>query len=81
MADDVNMNYVNKYVNVVKTRHDALANEVITLQVNSEMLKESLDEHVALVTQLKAKIEELEAQLSKKTSRSTTSKKTEEETF
>lgn len=78
MADDVNMNYVNKYVNVVKTRHDALVNEVITLQVNSEMLKESLDEHVALVTQLNAKIEELEAKLSKKTSRSTTTKKTEE---
>ena len=78
MADDLNMNYVNKYVNVVKTRHDALVNEVITLQVNSEMLKESLDEHVALVTQLNAKIEELEAKLSKKTSRSTTSKKTEE---
>jgi len=80
MADNIDVNYVNKYLNVVKRRHDSLVNELFTLQVTNEMLRESLDEHIAIVANLKNTNEQLEAKLSKKTSRST-NKKTEEETF
>jgi len=78
MSEDINVNYVNKYVNVVKTRHDKLMSDLISMEVNYAMIKESLDEHHALVQQQNEKIAELEAKLSKKTSRSTTSKPKEE---
>jgi len=73
MSEDVNVNFVNKYVNIVKNRHDKLMNELISLEVNYAMVKESLDEHHALVQQQTQQIAELEEKLSKKTSRSTTS--------
>jgi len=78
MSEDVNVNYVNKYVNIVKNRHDKLMNDLISLEVNYAMVKESLDEHHALVQQQTQQIAELEEKLSKKTSRSTTSNQKED---
>lgn len=78
MSDEINMNYVNKYVNTVKTRHDNLMNELISLEVKFLMMKESLEEHQTLVQQQKVQILELEDKLGKKNSRSAASKSTEE---
>lgn len=78
MSEDVNVNYVNKYVNIVKNRHDKLMNDLISLEVNYAMVKESLEEHHALVQQQTQQIAELEEKLSKKTSRSTTSNQKED---
>jgi hypothetical protein len=78
MSDEINMNYVNKYVNTVKTRHDNLMNELISLEVKFVMMKETLEEYQSIVQQQNQKILELEDKLSKKSSRPNTSKPPEE---
>jgi hypothetical protein len=82
MSEDMNTKYVNKYIQVLKARHDGMLNDMINLEARYNLIKESLDERENLVSQLQNKIEELEQKEIKKSTRSTTSKETtKEETF
>lgn len=74
-----NEKYVNKYLQVLKSRHDGMLNDMINLETQYNLMKEILEENQATIQQLNAKVVELEEKL-KKPARSTTSKaKTEKE--
>ena len=84
MSENANEKFVNKYIRVLKTRYDALMNDIINLETQFNLLKDVNEEQTLVIQKLNEKVSILEEQLtSQKSARSTSSKtKTEkEETF
>lgn len=81
MSEDMNTKYVNKYIQVLKARHDGMLNDMINLEARYNLIKESLDEREILVSQLQKKIEDLEQKEVKKTTRGASKETTKEDNF
>lgn len=77
MSEDVNTKFINKYVQVLKSKYDSVTSDLINMEVQLHLIRESYAEQEAIVQRLTEENEKLKSEKTK-TTRST---KTKEESF
>lgn len=77
MSEDVNTKFINKYVQVLKSKYDAMTSDLINMEVQLHLIRESYAEQESIVQKLTEENEKLKSEKTK-TTRST---KTKEESF
>ena len=72
MSEDLNAQFVNKYIQILKTKFDELQNELLNAEVQNSFFRETLTEKDVEIKMLSEKLESL---ISEKTERVSKSRK------
>ena len=72
MSEDLNAQFVNKYIQILKTKFDGLQNELLNAEVQNSFFRETLTEKDVEIKMLSEKLESL---ISEKTERVSKSRK------
>jgi len=75
MSEDLNAQFVNKYIQILKTKFDGLQNELLNAEVQNSFFRETLIEKDVEIKTLSEKLEQLESLISEKTERVSKSRK------
>ena len=61
MSEDLNAQFVNKYIQILKTKFDGLQNELLNAEVQNSFFRETLTEKDVEIKTLSEKLEQLES--------------------
>jgi len=75
MSEDLNAQFVNKYIQILKAKFDGLQNELLNAEVQNSFFRETLTEKDVEIKTLSEKLEQLESLISEKTERVSKSRK------
>ena len=75
MSEDLNAQFVNKYIQILKTKFDGLQNELLNAEVQNSFFRETLSEKDVEIKMLSEKLAQLESLMSEKTNRVSKSRK------